>query len=348
MIAVDAMGGDYAPGVVLAGALKAAESGIPILLCGDIDQITDGLDSLNRSWHSLPITCEPCTQTIDMNDEPSRAVLRKKDASLVRAAQAVKDGRAEALVSAGNSGAVLVAGSLIIGRVPGVIRPALGNLVPTPHGGILCLDLGANTDCKPVYLLQFALIGSIYMEHAYQCTMPRVALLSNGHEPYKGSQLVKDTYELLRHEHRINFIGNLEARYMFDGTADVLVMDGFVGNVLLKGIQGMARALFTWTKKETQRSWFTRFLGYCAWPLLNAVRKTTDYQKVGGALLLGVQKPVVVAHGSSQEDGIYNAILFAHNTVQKKIVATMNEKIAALLYSAGNELPVGDSVAEQP
>lgn len=345
MIAVDAMGGDYAPGVVLAGALKAAQSGIPILLCGDIDHMSDGLDNLNQSWRSLPITCEPCTQTIDMHDEPSRAVLRKKDASLVRAAQAVKEGRAEALVSAGNSGAVLVVGSLIIGRVPGVMRPALGNLIPTPCGGILCLDLGANTDCKAAHLVQFALIGSVYMEQAYQCTMPRVALLSNGHEPYKGSQLVKETYELLKHEHRINFIGNLEARYMFDGIADVLVMDGFVGNVLLKGIQGMARALFAWTKKEAHKSWLMQLLGYCAWPLLSAVRATTDYQKVGGALLLGVQKPVVVAHGSSQADGIYNAIVFAHNTVQKKIVAKMNEKITTLLHPLEQVLPVTDSVA---
>lgn len=343
MIAVDAMGGDYAPTVVLAGALKAAQSGIPILLFGDIDQITEGLDALAPSWRSLPLSCEPCTQIIDMADEPTRAVLRKKDASLVRAAQAVKDGRATALVSAGNSGAVLVAGSLIIGRVPGVLRPALGNLIPTPQGGIFCLDLGANTDCKPAYLEQFAIFGSMYMEQAHGRVAPRVALLSNGHEPYKGSQLVKESYDLLKQNRSINFIGNLEARDLFDGTADVLVMDGFVGNVLLKGIQGTVRALFAWTKKEAQKSLWKRFLGYCVWPVLNGVRVTTDYQKAGGALLLGVQKPVIVAHGSSQADGMYHAILFAHKTVQNNTVGIMNTLLEARLSA-----PEASSIALMP
>lgn len=332
MIAVDAMGGDYAPKVVLVGALKAAQSGIPILLCGDIDQMEPILTSLSPTWQKLPISCEPCTQTIDMVEEPSRAVLRKKDASLVRAAQAVKEGRASALVSAGNSGAVLVVGALIIGRVPGVLRPALGNMIPTPHGGIFCLDLGANTDCKAAYLAQFALFGSVYVQEAYGKPTPRVALLSNGHEPYKGSELVKETYALLDEKQaHINFIGNLEARDIFDGTADVLVMDGFVGNVLLKGIQGTVRGLFGWIKQEATRSWWRRLLALCAQPLFSAVRATTDYQKAGGALLLGVQKPVVVAHGSSQAEAIYHAIRYAYDTVRNKTVQRVNKRLEMLL-----------------
>lgn len=331
MIAVDAMGGDYAPKVVLAGALKAAQSGIPILLCGDIDQMEPILTSLSPLWQKLPISCEPCTQVIDMAEEPSRAVLRKKDASLVRAAQAVKEGRASALVSAGNSGAVLVVGALIIGRVPGVLRPALGNMIPTPHGGIFCLDLGANTDCKASYLAQFALFGSVYVQEAYGKLTPRVALLSNGHEPYKGSELVKETYALLEEQRSINFVGNLEARDIFDGTAEVLVMDGFVGNVLLKGIQGTVRGLFGWIKHEATRSWWRRLLALCAQPLFSAVRATTDYQKVGGALLLGVEKPVVVAHGSSQAEAIYQAIRHAYETVRNKTIERVNKRLETLL-----------------
>lgn len=327
MIAVDAMGGDHAPRVVITGALKAAQSGIPILLCGDLDRITFDLNTLYPEWQKLPISIEPCTQAIDMAEEPSRAVVRKKDASLVRAAHAVKEGRADALVSAGNSGAVLAVGVLIVGRVPGVIRPALGNMIPTPQGAIFCVDLGANTDCKAEYLAQFAVLGSVYLQEAYGVTKPRVALLSNGHEPYKGSQVVKETYTLLETNPHIFFVGNVESRDMFDGRADVLVTDGFVGNVLLKGIQGTVRALFAWTKQEAEKNWIRRLLGLCARPLFAAVRRTTDYQKAGGALLLGVQKPVVVAHGSSQDDGIYHAIVFAYNAVQKGNVQRINQRL---------------------
>lgn len=347
MIAVDAMGGDYAPREVLAGALKAAQSGIPILLCGDIAHIEPILTSLSPSWRDLPISCEPCTQTIDMAEEPSRAVIRKKDASLVRAAQAVKEGRASALVSAGNSGAVLAVGSLIIGRVPGVMRPALGNMIPTPHGGIFCLDLGANTDCKPAYLAQFAVLGSVYVQEAIGIKTPRVALLSNGHEPYKGSQAVKEAYGLLEKQSGIHFVGNLEARDMFEGTADVLVMDGFVGNVLLKGVQGTIRALFGWIKQEAARSWYHKLLALCAKPLLSAIRTTTDYQKAGGALLLGVQKPVVVAHGSSQAEGIYSAIFFAHSVAQKNSLKRVNACLEEIFNSADAEVVYEPESAQQ-
>jgi len=347
MIAVDAMGGDYAPKVVLAGALKAAQSGIPLLLCGDIDQMEPILTSLCPAWRNLPISCEPCTQTIEMAEEPSRAVLRKKDASLVRAAQAVKEGRASALVSAGNSGAVLVASTLQIGRVPGVLRPALGNMIPTPHGGIFCLDLGANTDCKASYLAQFAIFGSVYVQEAYAKVNPRVALLSNGHEPYKGSELVKEAYALLEAQTALNFVGNLEARDIFDGVADVLVMDGFSGNVLLKGIQGTIRALFGWIKQEATSSWWRRFSAFCARPLFNALRATTDYQKAGGALLLGVQKPVIVAHGSSQEEAIFHAIRYAHETVRTKLLQRVNERLEKIFVAPLLRTPHASAIVEQ-
>jgi phosphate acyltransferase len=315
-IAVDALGGDYAPHAVIVGVLRAAQAGVPILLCGYNDLLIESLDKLNPTWRKLPIDIEPCTEHITMAEEPSRAVMHKKDASLVRAAHAVKAGQASGLVSAGNSGAVLAVGTLIIGRIPGVLRPAIGNFVPTPAGDIFCLDLGATTDCKVEYLVQFAHLGTAYVQIMRQIQNPRVALLSNGHEPYKGSVAVKEAYYHLEKAAELNFVGNVEARDLFEGKADVLVMDGFAGNVLLKGVQGTIGALFTWIKKEAQQSIVSRLAAFCAKPLFKAIRKLTDYQQVGGALLLGVKRPIIVAHGCSQADGIYNAILFAHKIAQ--------------------------------
>jgi len=331
MIAVDAMGGDYAPYVVIEGALRAAQRGIPVYLFGDKKKIYTHLDSLYKKWRTLPISIEPCTQIIGMEEEATRSVVRKKDASLVRAAQSVKDGRTSALVSAGNSGAVLVASTLIIGRVEGVIRPALGNFVPTHNGSIFCLDLGANTDCKAEYLEQFAYMGHIYVQLIKKIAAPRVALLSNGHEPYKGSVEVKATYELLQNNKDLNFVGNIEARDMFDGRVDILVTDGFVGNVLLKGIQGTIGVLFAWVRTESQTSWWKKLCGFFAKTLFKSIKQKTDHQRIGGALLLGIKHPVVVAHGCAQADAIMNAIIFAHDTVQSKRIVQFNETLSRLL-----------------
>lgn len=333
MIAVDAMGGDYAPYVVIEGALRAAQRGIPIFLFGDKKKIYSHLDSLYHKWRTLPITIEPCTQVIGMEEAASRSVIRKKDASLVRAAQSVKDGRASALVSAGNSGAVLVASTLIIGRVNGVIRPAIGNFIPTHNGSLFCLDLGANTDCKAEYLEQFAYMGHVYVQIFKQIQKPRIALLSNGHEPYKGSVEVKAAYEKLQHNNDLHFIGNIEARDIFDDRADVLVTDGFVGNVLLKGIQGTVGALFKWVRNESHIVWWKKLCGFFAWPLFKAIKHKTDHQRVGGALLLGIKQPVIVAHGCAQADAIMNAILFAHETVQTKRIIQFNATISKLLHA---------------
>jgi phosphate acyltransferase len=328
MIAVDAMGGDFAPHVIIEGALRAAQCGVSVLLFGDHAQIVTSLDSLDSSWRSLPISIEPCTQSIAMHEEATRSVVRKKDASLVRAAHAVKEGRACALVSAGNSGAVLVASTLIIGRVKGVLRPALGKFLPTKDGEIFCLDLGANTDCKADYLEQFAYMGHLYVKILKKLPNPRVGLLSNGHEPYKGSLEVKETYKRLEKNSSLNFIGNIEARDAFDDRADVLVADGFVGNVFLKGVQGTIQLLFNWVKAESNRSWFAIVCGFFALPLFKKIKQVTDHQKVGGALLLGVNNAVVVAHGNAHADAIYHAIIFARDTVGNKHIETFNANLA--------------------
>lgn len=332
MIAVDAMGGDYAPEMVLKGALRAARQGIPIIVFG-YPEIINRLTQLDAQWQHLPIKFEPCTQQIEMSEEPSKAIIRKKDASLVRAAQAVKEGRATALVSAGNSGAVLAVGTLIIGRVAHVLRPAFGNFIPTLHGSVFCLDLGANTDCKAEYLEQFAYMGAAYVHVVHKIVSPRIALLSNGHEPYKGSLAVKEAYGRLEKVHDINFVGNVEARDIFTASIDVLVMDGFVGNILLKSMQGTIRALFNWIKQEAQKSFLRRIMALCAKPLLKAIAATTDYQHVGGAMLLGVKKPVIIAHGCSQQEALYNAILLAYTSVKNGDFEQINARIEQTLSS---------------
>jgi len=265
-----------------------------------------------------------------MDEDPIRGVLRKKDSSIVRALQAVHTGKAHAFVSAGNSGAVMAAATIVVGRVPGVIRPAIGSFLPTTHGSLFCLDLGANPDCKPEYLAQFAYMGYAYVRIAKQITQPRIALLSNGHESYKGSALVKSAFDLIS-KTDLEFIGNIEARDIFSGRADVIVTDGFTGNVLLKGIQGTAKAVMDWMKDEAARSFILKILLGVAYPLLKRIKNKIDYARTGGALLLGVNKPVVIAHGSSRSCAIMQAILFAQKTVEEQITPTFNETLRVLL-----------------
>lgn len=330
MIAVDVMGGDYAPQEAVQGALAAAQKGIPLILFGNQDKVMPLLVHYCPKWRSLPIELVHCSDVIDMDEDPIRGVLRKKDSSIVRALQAVHAGKAQAFVSAGNSGAVVAAATIVLGRVAGVIRPAIGSFLPTAHGSLFCLDLGANPDCKPEYLLQFAYMGYAYVRLTKQIAQPRVALLSNGHESYKGSALVKSSFDLLA-QADLEFVGNIEARDIFSGRADVVVTDGFTGNVLLKGIQGTAKAVMDWMKDEASRSLILKILFGVAYPVLRRIKNKVDYARTGGALLLGVNKSVVIAHGSSKEQAIMQAIIFAQKTVEDNITPTFNEMLKILL-----------------
>ncbi len=331
MIAVDAMGGDRAPDSIVKGAVAAAQSGIPILLCGDEQILLPILDAQCPSWQSLPITVRHASQTISMEDEPSKAVKRKKDSSLVCAMKAVASGEAYALVSAGNSGAVLVASILHSGRLPGVLRPAVGSFIPTRSQSIFCLDLGVNADCKASYLYQFALMGHVYVRVVKKIKNPRIALLSNGHEPYKGSAEVKKAYSYLINA-PIQFVGNIESREMFEDNVDVLVCDGFAGNVMLKTIQGVARTLFGWIKDEVEKaSWWEQGLLLATKPLLRKIKEKTDYASTGGALLLGVRHPVILAHGRSDARAITNAIRFAQQVVDKNYLGQFNDELVPLI-----------------
>ena len=224
-----------------------------------------------------------------------------------------------------------MASVLYCGRIPGIYRPAVGSFIPTKGGSLFCLDLGVNVDCKAAYLYQFALMGHTYVRIVKNIENPRVALLSNGHEPYKGSEEVKKVYTHLMTA-PINFVGNMESREMFEGQADVLVCDGFVGNVMLKTIQGTARTLFSWIKQEAENaSWWQRLMLYGVGPLLKNIKAKTDYATTGGALLLGVRQPIILAHGSSDERAIANAIRFAHYVVEKKYLEQFNMELAPLI-----------------
>ena len=347
-IAVDVMGGDYAPQEAVQGALAAAQKGVSLILFGNQDKVLPLLAYYCPRWRQLPIELVHCADVIDMDEDPVRGILRKKDSSIVRALQAVHSGKAEAFVSAGNSGAVMAAATIIVGRVPGVIRPAIGSFLPTSTGSLFCLDLGANPDCKPEYLVQFAYMGYAYVRIVKHIAQPRIALLSNGHESYKGSALVKSAFDLIS-QTNLEFIGNIEARDIFSGRADVVVTDGFTGNVLLKGIQGTAKAVMDWMKEEASSSWFLKILLACAYPVLSRIKNKVDYARTGGALLLGVNKPVVIAHGSSKEQAVSQAIFFAHDTVKQKILPTFNETLEMLLQkgSASTKVVKQSTVAQQ-
>ncbi|MDR3551162.1 MAG: phosphate acyltransferase PlsX [Candidatus Babeliales bacterium] len=335
MIAIDAMGGDFAPQAIVHGAFNAAQKGIPVNLFGDSAQIKSILincasQASISSWHILPITITHTTQIISMGQEPTRTVIAKKDSSLVRAVQAVADGTCSAIITAGNSGAAMVAGTFILGRVEGVLRPAIGEFIPTKNGSIFCMDLGANTDCKPEFLEQFAYMGHAYVSIFKAIPTPRIALLSNGHEPYKGAMAVKQTFDKLTNS-SLNFVGNLESRDMFDDHADVLVCDGFVGNVLLKGLEGTTRAITYWINAERKKSWLYSIGLFLAKGLFKNLKQKIDYAQFGGALLLGVNKPLIIAHGCSNAFAIERSIIFAHKVSQEKLVELFNTKLKQLL-----------------
>lgn len=333
MIALDAMGGDHAPNVTVRGAIAAAKRGVTVGLFGDETLLKEELAKVDPRWAKLSLSIIPCLQTIGMDEEPSRMVMRKKDSSLVRAFQAVADGQAAAVVSAGNSGAALVAGTLILGRVDGIERPALGMMLPVRSGYVFCADLGATTDCKPEYLEQFALMGHVYLKQRLGMTRPRIALLSNGHEPYKGSLAVKKAYELLEKRNDITFVGNLEARDIFQGYADVLVCDGFAGNIMLKTVQGTMREMFTRIKQEIDTSTWYKIFFFCARGIFDRFKTDYNYRDQGFAPMLGLRHLLLVAHGCSSERAIENALISADQLVREKFLARYNNELSIHINS---------------
>ena len=322
-VAVDAMGGDYAPEQVVKGAVEAIQShsAIQVILVGKEEQVKAELKKYEYDKERLRFV--PAEDVLTNDEAPVMAIRRKKNSSIVVAMNLVKSGEADAFVSAGSTGAVLVGAQLIIGRLPGVERPPLAPLLPTTKGVSLLVDCGANVDARPSHLVQFARMGSIYMENVMGIANPRVAIVNIGVEEEKGNQLVKETYPLLKNCNDINFIGSIEAREIPHGAADVIVCEAFVGNVILKLYEGVAGALLGEVKKGMMSSLRSKIGAFLVKPALKQTLKTMDSSQYGGAPMLGLKGLVVKSHGNSTSTEIKNSILqciaFTEQNINEKI-----------------------------
>lgn len=330
VIALDAMGGDNAPGAIVEGAIRGLRrfNDIEILLTGPEEKLRELIAEAGDVKDRIRI--ENATQVIEMDEAPMMAVRAKKDSSLVVAMNAVREGRAGAVVSAGSTGAVLAGGMFKIGRIQGIERPALAPVLPGLRKNFMLIDSGANVDCQPKYLLQFGLMGSIYMKNVLDVKDPQVGLVNIGAEAEKGNKLTKETYPLMQQQTGYTFAGNCEARDIFTGDFDVVVADGFAGNVILKHTEGLAKALFTMIKEELMASLGTKIGAMLAKPAFRKVKKRMDYNAVGGAPLLGVNGAVVKAHGSSGPEAIENAIRQARRMLEGNVVGKIQEGLSDL------------------
>jgi len=321
-IIVDAMGGDNAPGEIVQGCIDAArEYDVSITLVGKEDVVWDELKK--RGAPEGKFTVIHASEVIQADDAPVAAIRGKKDSSMVRGFEFLKQDPAAVFVSAGNTGALMAGALLIVGRIRGIDRPALAPMIPNLKRGTLLIDAGANAECKPKNLVQFAVMGSIYMEKVMGYKNPAVGLVNIGQEEGKGNDLTKEAYKLLKAEKSINFVGNVEPRDMLEGVVDVLVCDGFVGNVMLKLIEGVAMGLFRMIKEELTKNAVAKMGAMLVKPGFKRIKSRMDYTEHGGAPLLGVKGGVIKAHGSSDATAIKNAIrqamLFAQNNVLETI-----------------------------
>ena len=313
-IAVDAMGGDRGPAVVVEGALRAASD--------EIAPVIFGAETLDTG----ELAHVPTTQVVGMDEKPADAFRTKSDSSLVRAVKAVADGEGDAVVSAGNTGAILAAGLVLLRRVPGVRRPAIAVPIPARKGPSILIDGGANADCRAEHLLQFATMGAVFAEEILGIARPRVRLLSIGEEPEKGNQLTLEAHELLAGSD-LDFRGNAEGRDILDGIADVLVTDGFTGNVALKAVEGTIRTLLDSLREEITASTAGTVGGFLIRPAARRLRRRLDPDTYGGAYLLGLRGLVVIAHGNSSPTAIGNAIRLAARGVEHDVVGRLAARL---------------------
>ena len=320
-IAVDMMGGDDAPGIVLDAVKKAVEDfkDLEIILFGDESQY-------NLSHERIEF--RHCTEKIEMEDEPVRAIKRKKDSSMVKMAEAVKSGEADGCVSAGNTGALMSAGLFIVGRIKGVARPALVVTLPTTDGkGFVFLDVGANADAKAEHLLQYAQLGNIYAQKIRGIQNPSVSLLNIGTEAAKGNSLTKKAYDLFEKNQSFNFTGNIEAKTLMDGNVDVVVTDGYTGNMVLKNLEGTAKSIGKMLKETIMSSFKNKLAGAVLKKDLETFAKKMDYSEYGGSVLLGLDGTVVKAHGSSNAKAFCSAIKQAKIAGEENIVQIMKDTV---------------------
>ena len=333
-ILFDVMGGDNAPDANIKGAVKAINQiDAEVVLIGNEDVINSRIKELYNknsvSEISDRFSIKHTTETIEMEDIPTQAIKHKKDSSMVVGFNMLKNGEGDVFISAGNSGALLTGATLLVGRIKGIDRPALGGILPSYKSQLLLMDAGSNTNCKPINLLQFAQMSSIYLRNTFGIERPRIGLLNIGTEETKGNELTKETYKLLKEksaELDINFIGNVEGRDAFSGEVDAIVTDGFTGNVFLKSVEGIGRFVKISLTESIKDNVLSMIASAPAIPVIKKFAKKMDYKEYGGALFLGVKKPVVKAHGSSDEKLFEFTIKQAEQFVKNKAVEKMIEE----------------------
>lgn len=345
-IALDAMGGDYAPSEIVKGAVWAAHDyNVPIELVGQIDKIQEVLDEIakkgirsNRGGYfiknikvdlsKLDIKLTQADEIIEMGEAPGVAIRKKKKSSIVLAVDAVAKGSSDAVVAAGSTGAAMASALFGLGRLKGIERPAIAVTLPTMKEPVILIDAGANSSCSPEMLFQFATMGSTFSKSVYNRKNPKIGVLNIGEEEEKGNQLVKDTYKLLKENTiGLEFIGNIEGKELFQGDVDVVVCEGFVGNVALKTIEGSSMMLFKLIQQEFRHDLISKIVGLLAKPFMKRIYKRINYEEFGGALLLGVNGITVISHGRSSSYAIKNAVRVAKEAVESGV----NKKIAEII-----------------
>ena len=332
-ILLDAMGGDNAPEANIRGAIKAIkEINSEIVLIGKEDVIRSKIKEIyNKELEEITdkISIHNATETIEMEDIPTQAIKHKKDSSMVVGFNLLKQDEGDVFVSAGNSGALLTGATLLVGRIKGVDRPAIAPMLPSYKKGLMLVDAGANTNCKPINLLQFAQFANIYLKKIYNIEKPAIGLLNIGTEETKGNDLMKESYQLLKEkaaDYDINFLGNVEGREAFSGEVDAIVTDGFTGNIFLKTVEGLGKLVKRSLTESLKKNILSTIACIPALPGIKRFSKTMDYKEYGGALFLGVKKPVVKAHGSSDEYLFYFTIKQAEKFAESKAVDILKEE----------------------
>jgi len=339
-IALDAMGGDHAPQVTVEGAIETLKEhpDIEIILVGDTSRIEKELQGKKR-FPKDRLHLRHASEVISMDESPSYALRRKKDSSIKRAIELHKAGEAQAVVSAGHSGVAMALALFILGKVPGVDRPAIAASLPTLKKPFVLIDAGANVDCKPSNILEFAYMGTAYFRAVFGIENPRVALLSIGEEDTKGNELTKEAFKLLKAS-GLNFKGNIEGKDLFIGDADVIVCDGFIGNVVLKLSEGLAEVIMKMLKREISDISTGRIAYLLMKPALRRFKKKTDYAEYGGAPLLGINGTCIISHGRSSAKAIKNALLVAYNLAKTGLHRTISEELSKLKETISPDLIV--------
>jgi glycerol-3-phosphate acyltransferase PlsX len=337
-IAVDAMGGDHAPDAIIKGAIEAAKlfnGNVDIALVGNGPLLREKLSHITYRYRPQSVTIVEAAEVIEMGESPVSALRKKRNSSLVVAMDLLKTGQAQAVVSAGNTGAVMASALLHVGRLEGVNRPAIASVLPNQKGITLAVDVGANTDCKPLNLLQFGIMGSLYYRHIFRCPNPRVGLLNIGEERTKGNDLTLEAYSLLS-KSQLNFIGNVEGKDILSGAADVIVCDGFLGNVILKFAESIVGLVSSTIRDKVASNVRSKLGAFLLAPAFIKFKRKLDYEEYGGAPLLGIDGVCVICHGGSSSKAIKNAVTLAVRIVNSGV----NNQIKYQLHEMNTMVPV--------